>query len=91
MINVSCSGKLNAIIFISRDIEYDLKSDLKSICVVGFEPNPRHTATLLEVQEEYTKCGWSLSYSAGHERCQFLSNLCTLLPSLLIATLIPNK
>ena len=46
----------------SRDVKHDLKDDLKEICVVGFEPNPHHTAGLLEIQEEYTKCGWSLRY-----------------------------
>ena len=46
----------------SSEIEYDLKNDLKDICVVGFEPNPRHTAGLLEIQEEYAKCGWSVRF-----------------------------
>ena len=46
----------------SRDVKHDLKDDLKEICVVGFEPNPRHTAGLREIQEEYTKCGWSLRF-----------------------------
>ena len=30
--------------------------------MVGFEPNPRHTAGLLEIQEEYAKCGWSVRF-----------------------------
>ena len=46
----------------SRDIEHDLKNDLKDICVIGFEPNPRHTASLQEIQEKYTKCGWSVRF-----------------------------
>ena len=48
----------------SRDVKQDLKDDLTDICVVGFEPNPRHTAGLLEIQDEYTKCGWSVRFRA---------------------------
>ena len=36
--------------------------DFRHICVVGFEPNPRHTPSLLEIQEEYTKCGWHVRF-----------------------------
>jgi len=44
------------------DVKHDLKDDFNDICVVGFEPNPRHTPGLLEIQEEYTKCGWSVRF-----------------------------
>ena len=30
--------------------------------MVGFEPNPSHTGGLIEIQQEYAKCGWSVHF-----------------------------
>lgn len=30
----------------------------KSVCSVGFEPNPRHVKTLQKLQSSYENCGW---------------------------------
>ena len=29
-----------------------------TVCAVGWEPNSAHTATLLDLQESYRRCGW---------------------------------
>ena len=33
-----------------------------SICAVGFEPNPRHTKYLKEIEASYNKCGWKVKF-----------------------------
>ena len=35
--------------------------DLRSICSVGFEPNPMHNNVLLDLEEKYQRCGWRVS------------------------------
>jgi len=32
--------------------------DLKTICAVGFEPNPYHHETLMQLEKHYQDCGW---------------------------------
>ena len=34
------------------------RDDVRHICAVGFEPNPRHAAALKEIEESFTSCGW---------------------------------
>merc|ERR1719300_1932027 len=34
--------------------------DFKSVCAVGFEPNPDHTQHLVNLEDAYHKCGWKV-------------------------------
>jgi len=33
-----------------------------SVCTVGFEPNPKHTKVLKDLQKAYEKCGWKAKF-----------------------------
>ena len=35
--------------------------DLRSICSVGFEPNPMHNDVLRDLEEKYQTCGWRVN------------------------------
>ena len=35
-----------------------IRDDARYVCAVGFEPNPSHTATLKEIEEAFSSCGW---------------------------------
>ena len=34
----------------------------KRICVIGFEPNPKHTEYLNEIEENYNNCGYKVKF-----------------------------
>jgi hypothetical protein len=33
-----------------------------TVCSVGFEPNPRHTAALKDLEKSYNECGWRVKF-----------------------------
>ena len=33
-----------------------------SICAVGFEPNPKHSKRLKDIEMSYLKCGWKAKF-----------------------------
>lgn len=44
------------------DINSRQLSGAHSICTVGFEPNPKHTQWLKDLQLAYEKCGWKAKF-----------------------------
>ena len=44
------------------DINSRQLSGAHSICAVGFEPNPKHTKWLKDLQLAYEKCGWKAKF-----------------------------
>ena len=43
-----------------RRKEYSDNGDI--VCAVGFEPNPRHTKYLKQIESSYTQCGWRVLF-----------------------------
>ena len=39
--------------------------DLKTICTVGFEPNVLHNDVLLQLENQYQRCGWRVSLNCS--------------------------
>ena len=52
------SQRNNALFYYSRTF----KSVSNRVCAVGFEPNPNNAPRLLEIEEAYGKCGWSVKF-----------------------------
>ncbi len=38
----------------------DLRHLPGSVCVIGFEPNPKHAKGLTDLEKAYLKCGWKI-------------------------------
>ena len=37
-------------------------SGSSTVCAVGFEPNPKHSKILKDLQNSYKKCGWKAKF-----------------------------